>query len=77
MECRLCNQAEPAANKIAVVLKQYYEKSGSEFPLTRSEIAQLTGLTVETVIRTLSALKKKQIVGGSRGVIRILKPREL
>ncbi|GEM_PF-6792424 len=76
-ESRLCTQAEPAANKIAVVLKQHYQRSGPVFQMTRSELAQLTGLTVETVIRALSVLKKKHILGGTRGVIKILKPEAL
>ena len=77
VECRLCHQANPASDKISSALWHQYNKFGPEFELTRFEIAQLAGLSVETVIRRLSVMKKKRIIGGKPGVIRILKPAAL
>ncbi|SHK24222.1 Crp/Fnr family transcriptional regulator [Thermocrinis minervae] len=46
-------------------------------PLTRMDIAEMTGTTVETTIRTLSKWKKMGIINTDRGYIEILKRREL
>ncbi|MEF9477344.1 helix-turn-helix domain-containing protein [Chryseobacterium sp. 1B4] len=47
----------------------YYKESSSckkqysyEVPLTRQQIANLTGLRVETVIRTVKKMEKKDII---------------
>lgn len=41
-------------------------------PLSRKEIAQFLGLTIETVSRLISDLKRRKIVEPKRGVMRIL-----
>jgi len=46
-------------------------------PLTRQDIAQMTGTTVETAIRVMSKWKKKGIINAERGYIEILNPTEL
>lgn len=74
MECRQCGQMDLVSDKIKTVLGQYSRQHGYLFKTTRSEIAQLSGSTVETVIRRLSQLKKQKIISGKRGEIHILKP---
>ena len=52
------------------VLLDYFKNSKNpnliqgeyQFPLTRQQIADLTGLRVETVIRTIKAMEKKEIL---------------
>lgn len=56
------------------------EKDGKiviEAPLTRQDIAEMTGTTVETAIRVMSKWKKSGIIHTERGYIEILKKREL
>ncbi|MEN3034454.1 MAG: Crp/Fnr family transcriptional regulator [Aquificaceae bacterium] len=48
-----------------------------EAPLTRLDIAEMTGTTVETTIRVMSRWKKLGIINTERGFIEILKKREL
>lgn len=56
---------EHAEDRILTLIDYMKKKSNSELqdgfkvPLTRQQIADLIGLRVETVIRTISALKKK------------------
>jgi transcriptional regulator, Crp/Fnr family len=57
------------------------EKEGGkisiEIPITRQDIAEMTGTTVETAIRIMSKWKKEGIIHTERGYIEILKKREL
>jgi len=57
------------------------EKEGGkisiEIPITRQDIAEMTGTTVETAIRIMSKWKKDGIIHTERGYIEILKKREL
>jgi len=53
------DSAEKRVIKAILVLA---EKFGTEIPLTRREIAELAGLTVETTIRMTSRLKDKHLV---------------
>jgi len=46
-------------------------------PLSRQEIADMLGLTVETVSRLMSELKRKQIIEAPRGLLRILNLQDL
>jgi CRP/FNR family transcriptional regulator len=42
-----------------------------DFPLTRQEIAEMVGTTVETCIRTMSKFQKKGMVKSAKGRISI------
>ena len=77
VECRICHQGGSAEEKVAGILLQHHRERGAEFELTRGEIAQLTGITIETAIRVMSRFRKKGVVGGGRGVVRVLKPEAL
>ncbi len=46
-------------------------------PLTRQDIAEMTGTTVETAIRIMSRWKKQGFINTERGYIEIIKRREL
>ena len=48
-----------------------------EMPLTRQDIAEMAGTTVETAIRTMSKFRKKGLVRTERGRVIILEPHEL
>ncbi|WP_333784394.1 Crp/Fnr family transcriptional regulator [Thermocrinis sp.] len=57
--------------------KKYEETIVIDAPLTRNDIAEMTGTTVETTIRVMSKWKKMGIINTERGFIEILKRREL
>lgn len=70
---------ERVEKRIASLLLKLSEKIGVEnsgyikidFPLTRQEISEMVGTTVETCIRTMSKLQKSGIVKSSNGRISI------
>ncbi|MCS6876005.1 MAG: Crp/Fnr family transcriptional regulator [Aquificaceae bacterium] len=57
--------------------KKYADVIVIEAPLTRLDIAEMTGTTVETTIRVMSKWKKQGIINAERGYIEIIKRREL
>jgi CRP-like cAMP-binding protein len=71
--------------RIAHALLRLVKQSGREvehgveidFPISRQDIAQMTGTTLHTVSRTLSAWKTKGLVENSRQKIVILEPHKL
>jgi len=70
---------ERVEKRIAALLLKLSEKVGVDddgyrkidFPLTRQEIAEMVGTTVETCIRTISKFQKKGMVKSSNGRISI------
>ena len=70
---------ERVERRIAGLLLKLSEKVGTEesgyrtidFPLTRQEISEMVGTTVETCIRTMSKLQKTGMVKSSNGKISI------
>ncbi len=71
--------------RIAKALLEIAERIGKTYndiiiidaPLTRLDIAEMTGTTVETTIRVMSKWKKQGIINTERGYIEIIKKREL
>ncbi|MCS7261842.1 MAG: Crp/Fnr family transcriptional regulator [Aquificaceae bacterium] len=57
--------------------KQYDDMIVIDAPLTRLDIAEMTGTTVETTIRVMSKWKKQGIINAERGHIEILRRRDL
>ena len=57
---------ESAERRVANVLLMLAKKFGPQIPLTRGEIAELSGLTIETVIRMTSRLKDKKLLSSNR-----------
>lgn len=56
---------ESAERRVVKVLLMLAEKFGPEIPLTREEIAEFAGLTVETAIRVTSRLKKAELISSN------------
>jgi CRP/FNR family transcriptional regulator len=50
---------------------------GKTLPFTRQELADMTGTTVESAIRTLSKWEKQGVIKSDRGHIDIKQPRTL
>ncbi len=65
---------ESAPRRVLHSLIWFMEKLGRELPVTRRTIADATGLSRETVVRTLSPLEKKGWVRTRKGRIAMLRP---
>lgn len=76
-------QRAPLSVKIAALLLQLVckDKAGDEMsvplPLTRKEIADSLGVTVESVIRVMSGWGKRGLIASSEQSLRILQPDRL
>jgi len=57
--------------RILHVLVNLVSEFGNTIPLTRREIAEMAGTTVETSIRTFSRLEEEGLVSTSRGRIMV------
>ena len=72
IEFRGCMAQETVPRRIAQTLLTLGKKFGTEIPMTRQELADLNGTTVETVIRTLSEFQRSRLVRRSaRGTIQL------
>lgn len=75
-------QTDPVERRIAHALGRLVVQAGRhtgkaieiDFPLTRRDLAEMTGTTLHTVSRTLSRWKTEGIVGGGRQRVAILDP---
>lgn len=77
VEAKGCLAHEPVERRIAQALLTLQKKFGDSIPMTRQEIAEIVGTTVETTIRTLSRFQKEGLVRSARGKIQLLKPDRL
>ena len=70
-----CMQAQsmaPVKSRLATALSSLNERyHGAKIPFTRQELANMTGTTVETTIRTLSDWEKNGVIESQRGRIQI------
>jgi len=64
-------EQESVEKRILHVLAKMTELYGTTIPLTRREIAEMAGTTVETSIRTFSKLEETGLVSSARGRITI------
>jgi CRP-like cAMP-binding protein len=64
-----CSAQEPVEKRVAMTLLQLYKQHGKTIPLTKREIGELCGTTVESTIRTISSFTKKGWVSSARGQI--------
>lgn len=62
-------EQESVEKRILHVLINLVEEFGETIPLTRREIAEMVGTTVETSIRTFSKLEEDKLVSTARGRI--------
>jgi CRP-like cAMP-binding protein len=72
-----CAGQEPVEKRIAGILLQLQRTHGTVLPVTKREVAELAGTTVETTIRTVSVFSKKGWVQSSRGKITLKNPAEI
>lgn len=77
VEHRSCAMLDSVERRLAHVLVDLSKKFGKTIPLTKHELAEMAGTTVETTIRVLSQLKKQGVVISSRGSTTINKPDKL
>jgi CRP/FNR family transcriptional regulator len=66
--------AKKAGERVASFLIRWCGDQGEwqELPLSRSEMGELLGLTIETVSRFLSDWKRKELIDEHRGRIRVM-----
>jgi CRP-like cAMP-binding protein len=62
---------ESVEKRILHVLVHLVGEFGNHIPLTRREVAEMAGTTVETCIRTFKSLEEEGLVETSRGLIRV------
>ena len=74
VEAKGCLAHDPVELRVAQALLTLREKFGDTIPLTRQEVAELAGTTVETVIRTVSRFQQEGWVRSGRGSIHLLNP---
>lgn len=72
VEARGCLVHDPVERRVAQALLTLRKKFGDTIPLTRQEISELAGTTVETVIRTMGRFQEEGWVRSSRGKIHLL-----
>lgn len=72
VEAKGCLAHDPVELRVAQALVTLRKKFGDTIPLTRQEIAELAGTTVETVIRTVSRFQQEGWVRSGRGQLRLL-----
>lgn len=77
VEAKGCMIHDPVERRVAQALLALRKKFGDSIPLTRQEIAELAGTTVETAIRTISRFQKEGWVRSTRGKIQLLQPDSL
>jgi CRP/FNR family transcriptional regulator len=68
---------ERVEQRLASTLLMLSTKLGSNLPFTRQELADMTGTTIETAIRTLSQMKDRAIIRTIRGKVIILNEAKL
>jgi CRP/FNR family transcriptional regulator len=77
VEGQACHALDPAKFRMTRVLLSLGDKFKNEIPLTRQEMAEIAGVTVETAIRILSEMKKKKIIRSSRKKTFLIAPEKL
>ena len=73
VEAKGCLVHDPVEHRVAQALLALQKKFGDSIPLTRQEVAELAGTTVETAIRTVSRFQQEGWVRSTRGKIHLLK----
>lgn len=78
---KLVNMAyEPVRKRLAqslIYLHEFFQQETHTIPLTREEIANLTGTTVETVIRTLAQFRKEGFIQHKNEGLMVTEPERL
>ena len=77
VEHQSCTVYDSAEARLAQALLALSKKFGATIPLTRQELAEIAGTTLETAIRTLSRFTKDGLIRSARGRTTILSPQQL
>ena len=77
VEGRACQMQDSAERRVGRVLLALSKKFGETIPLTRQEIAELSGVTLETAIRVISHLKRQKVVLASQRKTITIQPEAL
>ena len=72
VECGHCHRVDRVSVRIARTLLDLSLKHQDVIPLTKWDIARLSGTTVETTIRVMAEMKKKKAIAGAKEAIKIL-----
>jgi CRP-like cAMP-binding protein len=77
VEHKSCALYDAVDRRLAQALLTLSKKFGPTIPMTKHELAELAGTTVETAIRVLSQLRKQRVITSARGSTTIVKPSAL
>ncbi len=77
MATAYANAFAPAEQRIALALLQLDGDFGATLPVTRREVAQLAGTTVETAIRVTNQMRRENLLSMRRGQIALINPKGL
>lgn len=77
MEAQGCLAVESVEKRVAEVLISLSRRFGASLPVTRQEVADLAGTTVETCIRVVSRFRERGWVAASRGKLTLRNPQKL
>ena len=77
MAAAYANAYAPVEQRVASVLLRLDEDFGTTLPVTRREIANLAGTTVETAIRVTNQMRRENLLLMRRGQIILVSPRGL
>lgn len=70
--CLQAQSTEPVKFRLASALSSLNQRfKGAQIPFTRQDLANMTGTTVETTIRTLSDWEKHGVIESARGSIKV------
>jgi CRP/FNR family transcriptional regulator len=76
--CRQAMSTAPVKSRLASLLGSLNRRyAGRALPFTRQELANMSGTTVESAIRTLSQWEKSGVIESDRGSIQVRKARDL
>jgi CRP-like cAMP-binding protein len=74
VEHKSCALYDAVDRRLTQSLLTLSQRFGPTIPLTKHELAELAGTTVETAIRVLSQLRKQGVIKSARGSTTIVKP---
>jgi CRP-like cAMP-binding protein len=76
--CDRALSTAPVRDRLATVVGRLHEQyHGAQIPFTRQELANMSGTTVETTIRTMTQWEKQGFIQSQRGSFKVTRPAEL
>lgn len=73
--CRMTQESVPL--RLASTLLRLYHVHGAVVPLTKREMSEMVGATLETTFRVLGKFARRGVIASGRGKILVRKPKEL